>query len=214
MGLPISPKRAGRILKEENLVPKAARRFMHTTDSKHSHPPMPDLVKRDFTSDEPNRLWTSDYTAIQTDEGWLFLVVLLDVFSRLLVGWAAGETMGENLLIRAFNDALSKRIPMPQMIFHSDKGGQFFGRLFRSILGLYNIRQSMGTTGDCFDNAITESVFSTIKTECFVDVIPKTRKEGIAILFDYIETFYNAKRLHSSLGYLSPEEFEFSQKRG
>jgi putative transposase len=204
----ISAKRASRIMREEILIPKAARRFKKTTDSSHKKTASPDLVNRDFSADGPGTLWTSDFTAIWTMEGWLYLVAFLDVFCRLLVGWAAGAIMNESLLIHAFNNAVMKRIPQPDMITHSDKGGQYFGKIFRSLLKLFGIHQSMGTTGDCYDNAITESLWNTIKTECFLDYIPSTREEARGMLFDYIETFYNTKRLHSSLGYVSPIEFE------
>ena len=204
----ISAKRVSRIMREEELIPKAARRFKVTTDSSHKKTAPSDLVNRDFTADGPGKLWTSDFTAIWTLEGWLFLVAFLDVFSRLIVGWAAGASITESLLIHAFNNAVSKRIPQPEMIAHSDKGGQYFGKIFKALLKLFGIRQSMGTTGDCYDNAITESLWNTIKTECFLDYIPATREEAREMLFDYIETFYNTKRLHSSLGYMSPVEFE------
>jgi transposase InsO family protein len=209
--IPVSAKRAARIMREESLIPKAARRFKVTTDSNHQKTASPDLVRREFTSDAPGKLWTSDFTAIWTGEGWLYLAAFLDVFSRLIVGWAAAATMTESLLVTAFNNAVAKRIPQPEMVTHSDKGGQYFGKLFRSLLKLFGIRQSMGTTGDCYDNAITESLWNTIKTECFFDYIPVTWKEGREMLFDYIETFYNTQRLHSSLGYISPEDYELSK---
>jgi transposase InsO family protein len=210
IGISISEKRSRRIMREENLVAKAARRFKRTTNSKHNHKKAPDLVKRDFSSSKPHSLWTSDFTAIWTREGWLYLVVFLDVCTRMVVGWAACATMAETTLIKAFNDALSKRIPLPSAIIHSDQGGQYFGKLFQAILNLYHIQQSMGATGICFDNAITESLWNLLKTECFLDVIPETRREAELMIFDYFETFYNVERLHSSIGYMSPEEFEKS----
>jgi transposase InsO family protein len=208
MGISISEKRSRRIMREENLVPKAARRFKRTTNSKHNHKKFPDLVQQDFSSPTPHALWTSDFTAIWTREGWLYLVVFLDVCTRMVVGWAASATMAESTLLKAFNDAVSKRIPLPSAIVHSDQGGQYFGKLIKAILKLYRIRQSMGAKGVCFDNAITESLWNSVKTECFLDEIPESRKEAELILFDYFETFYNAERLHSSIGYMSPEEFE------
>jgi transposase InsO family protein len=210
MGISISPKRTRRIMHAERLVPKAARRFKRTTISNHGNKRCPDLVNRNFTSETPHRIWTSDFTAIWTEEGWLYLVVFLDICTRLIVGWEADQTMSESVLIKAFNNAIMKRIPLPNAIVHSDQGGQYFGKLFKAILGLYHILQSMGSTGDCYDNAITESLWNTMKTECFMGIVPKTRKEAKSIIFEYIETFYNRERLHSSLGYLSPEEFEKS----
>jgi putative transposase len=210
IGIPISPKRARRIMHAEQLVPKAAKRFKRTTIPDHVNKRSPDLVNRNFTCDTPHQIWTSDFTSIWTEEGWLYLTVFLDICTRLIVGWEADRTMTESVLIKAFNNALTKRIPLPNAIAHSDQGGQYFGKLFRAILKLYNVQQSMGSTGDCFDNAITESLWNTIKTECFTDIIPKTRKEAKSIIFEYIETFYNRERLHSSLGYMSPEEFEMS----
>jgi len=210
IGIPVSEKRSRRLMREENLVPKAARRFKRTTNSKHHYKKLPDLVKQDFASPTPHTLWTSDFTSIWTREGWLYLVVFLDVCTRMVVGWAAGATMAETMLIKAFNNAISKRIPLPSAIVHSDQGGQYFGKLFRAILNLYQIRQSMGATGICFDNAITESLWNSLKTECFLEVLPETRREAEVMLFEYFETFYNTERLHSSIGYMSPEEFEKS----
>jgi putative transposase len=210
IGICISEKRSRRIMGEENLVPKAARRFKRTTDSRHGYKKAPDLVKQDFSSPKPHTLWTSDFTAIWTREGWLYLVAFLDVCTRMVVGWAASATMAESTLIKAFNNALSKRIPLPSSIVHSDQGGQYFGKLFKAILSLYHVRQSMGATGICFDNAITESLWNTLKTECFLDMIPETRREAEVMIFEYFETFYNTERLHSSIGYMSPEEFEKS----
>lgn len=208
MGIRVSEKRARRIMREENLVPKAAGRFKHTTNSRHNHQKAPDLVKQKFSSSKPHTLWTSDFTAIWTREGWLYLVVFLDVCTRMVVGWEASATMAESTLIKAFNKAIAKRIPLPSAIVHSDQGGQYFGKLFRAILSLYKIQQSMGATGICYDNAITESLWHTLKTECFLDRTPETRKEAELMIFDFFETFYNTGRLHSSIGYLSPEEFE------
>jgi len=183
-GISVSEKRSRRIMREENLVAKAARRFKRTTNSKHNHKKAPDLVRRDFSSSKPHSLWTSDFTAIWTREGWLYLVVFLDVCTRMVVGWAACATMAETTLIKAFNDALTKRIPLPSAIIHSDQGGQYFGKLFQSILNLYHIQQSMGATGICFDNAITESLWNSLKTECFLDVIPETRREAELMIFE------------------------------
>lgn len=208
IGISISEKRSRRLMREEKLVPKAARRFKRTTNSNHNHKKLPDLVQQHFSSSTPHALWTSDFTSIWTREGWLYLVVFLDVCTRMVVGWAACATMAESTLIKAFNDALSKRIPLPLAIVHSDQGGQYFGKLFRAILSMYQIRQSMGATGICFDNAITESLWNSLKTECFLEVIPETRREAEVMLFEYFEAFYNTERLHSSIGYMSPEEFE------
>jgi transposase InsO family protein len=207
-GIHISRKRASRIMRAERLVPKAARRFKRTTNTNRTHSSAPDLLKRDFNTDRPNRVWVSDFTAIWTLEGWLYLVVFLDLFARRIVGWAAGEKMDEALLVRAFNDALAKRHPPPGMVAHSDKGGQYFGAFFRSLLSMLHIRQSMGSTADCFDNAVGESFWHTLKIECFDDKTPSTRQEAITAIFDYIEAFYNTTRIHSTLGYKSPAEFE------
>jgi putative transposase len=210
-GIVISARKARKVMQQEGLVPKARRHFRVTTKRDQKNKKCPDLVNRDFKIEMPHRLWTSDFTAIETKEGWLYMAVFMDVCTRMIVGWEASERMDEGVLIRAFNDAVLKRIPLPSAIVHSDQGGQYFGKLFKRILGFYDIRQSMGSTGDCFDNAITESLWNTIKTECFTDYVPETRKEAKSIIFDYVETFYNRERLHSSLGYVSPEEFEMSR---
>ena len=212
IGIHISRRRASRIMRTEGLVPKATRRFKRTTDSNHHANKSPDLLERNFTSEHPNRVWVSDFTAIWTLEGWLYLVVFLDLFSRYIVGWAAGATMNETLLVKAFNDALIKRTPLPGMVAHSDAGGQYFGALFRGLLKMLGVKQSMGSVGDCFDNAVNESFWHTIKTECFHDNTPSTREEATTAIFDYIETFYNTQRLHSTLGYQSPAEYEMAEK--
>jgi transposase InsO family protein len=164
MGITIGPRRAARIMHEERLGAKAALKFKRTTMKSNGNRKCPDLVNRNFASDVPHRVWRSDFTPIWTEEGWLYLAVFLDICTRMIVGWAVSDRMTESVLIRALNDAVLKRVPLPSMIMHSDQGAQYFGKLFKAILNLYKIQQSMGSKCDCFDNAITESLWNTIKT--------------------------------------------------
>jgi putative transposase len=170
----------------------------------------PDLVKRDFYAPGPNILWTTDISWVFTSEGILYLAIILDVFSRYIVGWALGETETAELVLEAFAMARGRREIPRGMIFHSDKGGQFCDDALRSKLTELGISQSMNGKGTWYDNAITESAFATIKKECIYkeDIIGGTKSAAKEKLFEYVELFYNRKRLHSSIGYKAPAEFE------
>lgn len=208
-------KRVARIMREAAIRGKCKRKFKTTTKSKDSRPVSPNLLKQDFKADTPNHKWVSDITYILTYEGWLYLAVVLDLYSKMVVGWAMSERLTDDLTIRAFKMAINRRaiITKPNLeglIFHSDRGSQYASHQFRAQLKKYQITQSMSGKGNCYDNAVAESFFATLKTE---EVIPNshiylTRQLAISSLFSYIEGFYNRARRHSALGYLSPLDFE------
>lgn len=205
-------KRVAKIMRRLGLRSKATRRFrIQTTNSKHGHPIAPDLVKRNFTAAGPNRVWVSDITYIGTDEGWLYLAVIMDLFSRRIVGWSMGSTMEVSLVTAALHMAVESRLPAPGCIFHSDRGSQYACAEFRAELDAGGFIASMSRRGNCYDNAAAESLHHSLKTECVLLHDYTTRDEARASVFDYIEIFYNRQRLHSSIGYRSPAEFELAR---
>ena len=167
-----------------------------------------DLIQQDFSAKQPNRLWTSDITYVRTQEGWLYLAVFLDVYSRRIVGWSMNHRLGDELIINAFKQAWHHRQPAAGLIVHSDRGSQYCSRSFKELLDIHRYRQSMSSTGNCYDNAITESFFATLKTELIYDERYRTRNEARRSIFKYIEIFYNRSRIHTSIGGLSPDQFE------
>ena len=166
------------------------------------------LVNQRFDVPEPNRIWASDITLIWTGAGWLHLAIVMDLYSRKIIGWAIQAHMRESLVIQAIKMALLNRKPKPNLIHHSDQGSQYSGDEFRGILRASHILPSMSSKGNCYDNAVVESFFKTLKAELCKDVRFKTIDEGRSKIFEYIEVFYNQKRLHSTLGYVSPTEYE------
>ena len=206
-----SRKRVARIMRRMKLRSKATRRYrVKTTDSKHEHPIAPDLLKRNFTASAPNRVWVSDITYIGTDEGWLYLAVVMDLFSRKIVGWSMSSGMDVSLVLAALDMAVEGRRPAPGCIFHSDRGSQYASADFRAALAVPGLVASMSRSGNCYDNAAAESLHHTVKTECVLHHDYATRDEARACVFDYIESFYNRRRMHSSIGYHSPEQFELA----
>ena len=200
--------RIARLMRINGIAAKTRRRFKATTNSRHCLPVSPNLLNRHFTADGPNKVWTSDITYVWTEEGWLYLAVVLDVFSRQIVGWSMGERIDTALVLRAFNQAVMRRRPTPGLIFHSDRGSQYASADFRKALKLCGAVQSMSNKGDCYDNSITETFFHTLKTELVYFERYKTRAEAKRGIFEYIEAFYNRLRRHSALGYRSPFAFE------
>ena len=170
------------------------------------------MLNKNFTSEKENRIWTSDITYLWTKEGWLYLAVVMDVYSRKIVGWSIGSTLSAELVTRALLMALLHRKPEGEIIFHSDRGSQYTSSSVRNLLERYKIKQSMSSSGNCYDNAITESFFHTLKTELVYWNYYQTREEAKRSIFEYIEIFYNRQRLHSSIGYLSPVEFEMKNQ--
>jgi transposase InsO family protein len=207
-GLGYNHKRVERLMRINGIRSKRKRKFKVTTHSKHKRPVASNLIKRDFTAPKTDRLWTSDITYIRTQEGWLYLAVFLDVFSRRIVGWSMSRRITDDLVINAFNQAWLHRQPLPGLIVHSDRGSQYCSHSFKELLDTNRYRQSMSSTGNCYDNAITESFFATLKTELIYDERYRTRNEARRSIFKYIEMFYNRNRIHSALGGLSPEQYE------
>lgn len=201
--------RVVRLMRKASLRSKTKRRFrVRTTDSKHSHPIAPDCLEQDFRASAANRVWVSDITYIPTDEGWLYLASTMDLFSRRIVGWSMGSTLHARLVVDALRMAIEQRRPAAGLIHHSDRGVQYASAEFRAALDEHGFVASMSRTGNCYDNAAKESFYHTLKTELVHHECYATRDQARASVFHYIEAFYNRRRLHSTLGYLSPEAFE------
>ena len=207
-GTRVGKNRVWRLMKQHGLRVKTTRRFKVTTNSDHKRPVASNLVRRNFSAEAPDRLWTGDITYIRTAEGWLYLAVVLDVFSRRIVGWRMDSRMTDNLVITAFKNALVRRRPSPGLIFHSDRGSQYCSKQFQALIKGTGGTQSMSGTGCCYDNAITESFFGTLKRELVHHCDFRTRNAAQSQIFRYIEGFYNRRRRHSALGYQAPENYE------
>jgi putative transposase len=208
-GQATSRKRVARLMRQEGLVARRHRRFVHTTNSRHGFAVAPNLVNRDFTPDGPNRIWATDITYIPTKKGWFYLAVVLDLFSRKVVGWSMQPYLDRRLVLAALFMAIDARRPAPgTLLHHSDRGVQYACDDYRQALADAEIAVSMSRKGDCWDNAVVESFFSTLKQELVYRTTFADHDEARAALFLYIESFYNRRRLHSSLGYLSPVEYE------
>lgn len=208
-GVRCSRKRVARLMQEAKLRSKTRRRFrVKTTDSKHDHPIAPDRLGRDFSAKAPNEVWASDITYIPTDEGWLYLASIMDLFSRRIVGWSMSATLHASIAGEALRMAIEQRQPPIGLIHHSDRGVQYASAEFRAILAEHGVVASMSRKGNCYDNAAKESFFHTLKTELVNHERYRTRNEARASVFEYIEVFYNRFRLHSTLGYQAPADFE------
>jgi putative transposase len=168
----------------------------------------PNLLDQDFTASHPNEKWTGDITAVWTYEGWLYLAVVLDLFSRRVIGWAMAATQDESLIEKALRMALLSRHPATGVLFHSDRGSQYTSDAYRALLATSSATVSMSRTGNCYDNAVTESFFGTLKGECVERACFQTREQARHSIFEYVECFYNRVRRHSTLGYVSPVAFE------
>lgn len=205
--------RVARLMRQDRLQARSRRRFKSTTQSAHSHEVAANELQRQFQVAVPDRCWAGDITYIWTQEGWLYLAVLLDLCSRRIVGWAVSDRLTEELTLKALDQALTHRRPGAGLLHHSDRGSQYASRRYRKRLARHGLRASMSRRGDCWDNAVVESFFSSLKTELFTGRRwPETRQQALRELFDYIEVFYNRKRRHSALGYLSPSRFEEKQR--
>lgn len=207
-GVPCGRNRVERIRKQAGIETKRKRRFRVTTQSRHSFPIAANVLARRFAVDRPDRVWVGDITFIPTRAGWLYLAVLLDLYARRIVGWAMSHHIDSNLVTEALRMAFARRRPKPGLVHHTDQGRQYAAGSYRQWLGEYGIEASMSRKGDCFDNACAESFISTLKNELVHHVQFKTREEARTAIFEYIEVFYNRQRLHQTLGYLSPAEFE------
>ena len=204
----VGKARVERLMREEGLRGKVRRRFKRTTDSVHALPIAPNTLERQFAVEAPDRVWAADITYIPLAAGFTHLAVVLDLFSRRVVGWAMAEHMRTELVEDALDTALGAREPAPNMIHHSDRGCQYASAAYREKLARLGVQVSMSRRGDCYDNAVVESFFGTLKQELVHTARWTTHSEARAAIHDYIEVFYNRRRLHSSIGYQSPADFE------
>lgn len=207
-GVTISRRRVSRLMKAEGLVCKVRRRVRATTDSKHTQPIADNLLARDFTAQSPDQKYVGDITYLWTDQGWLYLAVVIDLFSRKVVGWAMADHMQASLVNDALLMALWQRKPKPGLLWHTDRGSQYASASHRQVLADHGIIQSMSRKGNCWDNAVSESFFHTLKVEQVHHLRFTTKEVAKQTLFEYIEVFYNRQRMHSANDYLSPADFE------
>lgn len=210
-GLFCGRKRVERLMREEGLIARPRRRFRRTTDSNHLHPIAPNLLARNFEVgqvDGPDRVWVSDLTYVPTRQGWLYLATVLDLGTRRVVGWNMSDTLAVELATGALEMGLAQRRTAPGLIHHSDRGVQYAAHAYREILERHGAIASMSRKGNCWDNAVAEAFFSTLEFELIEGADWQTRAEARRAIFRYIEGWYNRERLHSSLGYLSPVEYE------
>lgn len=202
--------RVARLMRQEGIKARQRRVFKRTTNSSHRLPVAPNLLQRRFRASRPNETWVADITCIPTREGWLYLALLVDVFSRMIVGWVLRDRMTRRLVIEALEMAIGRRRPPRELLHHSDRGSQYASHAYQALLHRHGIRASMSRQGNCWDNALMESAFGRIKSELVHLTDFATREQASVEVFDYIEVFYNRQRRHSSLGYLSPAAFESS----
>ncbi len=203
-----SRKRVAASMVRQDLRARPRRRWRRTTDSSHREPIAPNLLGRNFTAQDPDRVWVADTTYLPVLGGFLFLVVILDLFSRKVVGWSFGSRLDAELSGEALRRAIARRQPAPGLLFHSDRGSEFAAASFRAILAQVGAVQSMSRKGDCWDNAVAESFFSTLEFEGPRTATWRTAQDAAPELFTFIESYYNARRLHSRNGYRSPNETE------
>ena len=211
-GIIINKKRVARLMRDNNIRAKTKKRFRITTVRDSKAAASNNILNQNFTCPSENKIWTGDITYLWTEQGWLYLAVVMDIYSRKIVGWSIDSSLSTELVIRALIMAIIHRNPQRGIIFHSDRGSQYTSSSFRAILKNFGIVQSMSSRGNCYDNAITESFFHTLKTELIYWEKYQTKQQAKRSIFEYIEINYNRKRLHSSLGYLSPVEFEEKNK--
>ena len=207
-GVACSENKAARLMQLNGIVAKRKRKFMVTTDSRHNLPVAENKLNQQFTAIRPNEKWVTDITYIWTKEGWLYLAVVLDLFSRKVVGWSMDKTMEKELVMSALNMALKARQPQNGLLHHSDRGSQYASMDYQKLLQDQQITCSMSRKGNCYDNAAMESFFATLKQELVYHQQYEDRKQAKQDIFEYIEVWYNRMRRHSSLGYISPTEYE------
>jgi transposase InsO family protein len=207
LGQKVGRKRVARLMRQTGLKALVRRRFKATTDSKHTHPIAPNLLDRDFTAEAPNRVWVTDITYLHTTQGWLYLAVILDLFSRRIVGWATSQTIDCKLALAALEMAIQERKPQEGLVHHSDRGSTYTADAYRQALRDGAIECSMSRKGDCWDNAVAESFFATLKREMHNADSIETAATGTLSAKQFIET-YNYRRRHSSINYRTPVEFE------
>ncbi|MFL5159816.1 MAG: IS3 family transposase [Microvirga sp.] len=207
-GLPIGRRRTARLMRENGLKARQKRRFKRTTDSHHAFPIAPNLIDQDFSADRPNQKWNADISYVWTGEGWLYLAVILDLFARRVVGWAVSDRLHKELALKALRKALAIRRPGEGLTHHADRGSQYCSIEYQAELRKHGIQISMSGKGNCYDNAVVETFFKTLKSELVWRTVFDTRAEAKAAIGRYIDGFYNPVRRHSTLDYVSPVQFE------
>ena len=207
-GRKVDKNRVARRMREAGLRSKIRRKYRVTTDSKHQFPVAPNLLARNFTAEVPDKVWVSDITYLATRSGWLYLTVIIDLFSRMVVGWALSSSLSHEMVVAALKRAVRKRHPGKGLVFHSDRGVQYACTDFRKELSEHGFIQSMSRKGNCWDNAVAESFFGIMKTELVYHEKYEGHQDTLHSIFEYIEAFYNRERRHSTLGYLCPVEYE------
>lgn len=211
-GIGCSKNRIARLMNKNTIRAKTKKRYRITTLSKHDKPIAPNLLEKSFNITRSNEIWASDITYVWTTEGWSYLSVILDLYSRKVIGWALEKRLTKDLVIKALDKALGERNLDKEIIFHSDRGSQYASNEFRRLLDMHHFRQSMSGKGNCYDNAVVESFFHTLKNEEVYFEKYDTREIACQKLFEYIEIYYNRKRRHSTLGYVSPVEFKYKEE--
>lgn len=212
-GVKCNHKKIERLMKDNNIRSVAKKKFKVTTDSNHTKGVSPNLVKRNFKPEKENQLWCSDITYIRTDEGWLYLATVLDLYSRKVIGWSMSKNMSRKLVVDSFKTAWVKRGRPKGLVYHSDRGSQYASDEFRELLEKCEVKQSMSRKGNCWDNACAESFFASLKKEEVYLTSYSDRAEAKRCIFEYIEIFYNSYRPHSFLGGLSPNRYEDKNSR-
>ena len=207
-GFAVGRRRTARLMRENDLKARQKRRFKRTTDSEHSWPVAPNIIDQDFAADGPNQKWGVDISYVWTREGWIYLAVVIDLFSRRVVGWSVGDRLHRRLAIAALQTALTMRRPPEGLIHHSDRGSQYCSVDYQATLRRHGIRISMSGKGNCYDNAMVETFFKTLKSELVWRTTFFTRADAERDIARYIDGFYNPVRRHSALDYLSPAQFE------
>jgi transposase InsO family protein len=208
--VPCCVNTVAKLMRQNDIRAKTARKFKNTTDSNHALPVAENRLDRQFDPEAPNERWVADITYIWTDEGWLYLAAVEDLYSRMVVGWSMADTMTSRLVVDALEMAVQRRLPGEGLLAHSDRGSQYASEHYQRLLANHGITCSMSRRGDCWDNAPMESFFASLKKELVHHEHYETRAQARASIFEYIEAFYNPTRRHSSLGYLSPLDYEQS----
>ena len=207
-GISCSRKRVARLMREEELSASPKRRRVRTTKRDETHPVAPNLLHRNCTAEAPNKKWVTDITSIPTVQGWLYVAVILDLYSRMVVGWSMSSNCDRKLAEQALEQALARRRPQLGLLHHSERGCQYTALTYQAYLQRYGIQSSMSRKGNCWDNAAMESFFGTLKEECVGETVYASRDEARLALFTYMEVYYNRIRRHSTLGYVSPLQYE------
>lgn len=207
-GICVSQKTVGRLMRDNGMVSRTVKKYKATTQSNHSFPVSKNVLNRRFHADRPNQVWVADITYVPTDEGWLYVASVMDLFSRKIIGWHMNQRMTKELVLTALDRAYARQRPKVTVLHHSDRGSQYASHEYQERLIRYNMQSSMSRKGNCYDNACIESFHSLLKRECVFLTRYVTRHQAKLDIFEYIEFFYNNKRIHSSIGFATPNEKE------